>query len=50
MGGYVLWEGMCYGRVCVIGGHVLQFMFRWNTCFTGGHILLDDSSNGRKPI
>ena len=41
---------MFYLRVCIIGGHVLQFMlFHWNTCFAGGHILLDDLSYRRTP-
>ena len=49
-GRHFLLDDMFYLRVCIVGGHVLQFMLlHWNTCFTGGHILLDDSSYRRTP-
>ena len=40
-----------YFRVCILGGYILQFkLFHWNTCFTGRHILLDDSPYRRTPL
>ena len=44
---HVFLEVMFYLRVGIIvgiiGGHILLLeMSYWGTCFTGGHILLDD--------
>ena len=42
---------MFYLRVCIIGVHALQFkLFHWKTYFTGGHILLDDSTYRWTPL
>ena len=39
MGGYVLWEDMCYGRTYLTGGHVLmEEMSYWRIYLTGGYV------------